>query len=469
MHFTTPTTLEPRKSTLKQRLLGAAGWTVGGHFAAQLLRLGSNLVLTRLLAPDLFGVMSVGYMVFTGLAMVSDLGLGAVVSRSQRGDDPTFLNVVWVSQIARGIGMTLAALALSAALALGAASALFPDHSVYADPRLPALLAVVSFYGVLSGLESTKSLWTRRHLALAPMVKIDLVAQLATTVFILTWAWIDPSIWALGCGWLFGVALRTAMSHWVLAGPRNRFQWERAAFTEIMDFGKWALVSSPISFLLTAGDRLILGVLFSASDMGLYSIALLLITTVQTLVLGITGKSVQPALGEIVRERTDQLKKALYRVRLPLDVVCAVPAGALVVLGDVVAYALYDRRYQASGWMLSVLAVTLAVTQFNVFDQCLIALGRMKLLSGLNFARLFALYLLVPAMYAAWGVKGAVIAVSCAALINTLVLLVVQARMHLLDLKRELRVIPLFGVGLLAGWGCRLVVLALWPSWSSLH
>src|SRR5450755_532098 len=342
MHFTTPSTLEPRKSTLKQRLLGAAGWTLIGHFAAQVLRLGSNLILTRLLAPDLFGVMSVGYMVFTGLTMLSDVGLGSVVSRSRRGDEPTFLNVVWVTQIARGLLMTLTALALSAALALGAAAALLPAHSVYADPRLPGLLAVISLYGVMSGLESTKSLWTRRHLAMARLVKIDLVAQLGTTAFILTWAWIDPSIWALGFGWLFGVALRTALSHWQLPGPRNRIEWEKSAFKEIIDFGKWALVSSPVSFLLTSGDRLILGVLFSATDMGFYSIALLLVTTLQAVVLGITGQSVQPALGEVVREKPGELKRTLYRIRLPLDVVCAIPAGALFVLGDFIVGFLYD-------------------------------------------------------------------------------------------------------------------------------
>ena len=273
MHFTTPPSLDPRKSTLKQRLLGAARWTLVGHFTAQLLRFGSNLILTRLLAPDLFGVMSVGYTVFTGLGMVSDLGLGAVVARSRRGDDPTFLNVVWIAQIGRGVLMTLGALGLSAALGLGAANAVFPAHSVYADPRLPGLLAVVSLYGVVYGLESTKSLWARRNLSLAALTKIDLITQLGTTIFILTWAWISPSIWALGVGWVFGAALKAVLTHWKLPGPRNRFEWDRAAFAEIIDFGKWALVSSPISFLLGSGDRLILGHLRLLSLVVLFPVA----------------------------------------------------------------------------------------------------------------------------------------------------------------------------------------------------
>lgn len=458
MHFTTPPSPDPRKSTLKQRLLGAARWTLLGHFAAQLLRFGSNLILTRLLAPDLFGVMSVGYTVFTGLGMVSDLGLSAVVARSRRGDEPIFLNVVWVAQIGRGVLMTLGAMGLSAALGLGAAAALFPAHSTYADPRLPGLLAVVSLYGIVAGLESTKSLWARRTLSLAALTKIDLVAQVGTTAFILIWAWIDPSIWALGVGWVFGVALRTALTHWKLPGPRNRFEWDRTAFAEIIDFGKWALVSSPISFLLGSGDRLILGALLDANDMGFYAIALLLITALQSVVLKITGQSVQPALSEVVRDKPGELRKTLYRIRLPLDLVCVVPAGVLFVLGDLVVKLLYDNRYQPAGWMLSVLALTLAVTQFNVFDQCLIALGRMKLLSALNFVRLFAPYTLVPLFYLTWGTKAAVIAVPASAIVNVVILMCVQAKLQLLDIKRELRTIPLFAAGLMLGWAARLLL-----------
>jgi len=452
MDFATPLSPDPRKSTLRQRLLGAARWTLLGHFASQLLRFGSNLILTRLLAPDLYGVMSVGYMLFTGLGMISDLGLGAVVARSHRGDDPTFLNVVWIAQIGRGVLMTLGALGLSAALGLGAATALFPAHSVYTDRRLPGLLAVVSLYGVVYGLESTKSLWARRNLSLAALTRIDLVAQAGTTAFILTWAWIDPSIWALGVGWVFGTALRTALTHWKLPGPSNRFEWDRTAFAEIIDFGKWALVSSPISFLLSSGDRLVLGSLLDANDMGFYAIAFLLITALQTVVLKVVGYSVLPALGEIVRLRPAELKKTIYRIRRPLDVACIVTAGALFALGGPIVKLLYDSRYSPAGWMLSLVALTLVTTQLNVFDQCLIALGRNKLLSGLNAIRLLALYSLIPLGYFFWGVKGAVAAVPLAGFVNAVILLAVQGRLGLLDLKREALALPLFAAGLTSGW-----------------
>ena len=462
-HFTAPYDSGPRKSTLKRRLLGAARWTLAGHFIAQALRLCSNLILTRMLAPDLFGVMSVGYMVFTGLGMLSDLGLFAVVARSHRGDEPKFLNVVWITQMMRGALITLGALTLSGAAAYVAKTTPFLAHSVYADARIPGVIAVLSLYGILSAFESTKTLWARRNLLFAALTKVELASQIGTTTIILGWAVIDPSIWALVGGFLLGTALRTVLSHLALPGPTNRLEWDASAFREIIDFGKWALVSSPISFLLTSGDRLSLGVFLDATTMGFYSVATLLIAALQTVVGKIVGEAVLPALGEVIRSRPGELKATAYRIRRPLDIACIIPAGALFMLGDLIVRILYDSRYEPAGWMLSVLALTLATTQFAVFDQCLIALGKMRLLSALNLVRLIALYSLIPLFYWIWGVRGAIIAVPASALVNTGILLCIQAKLKLLDFKRELFALPLLASGLLAGWLLDLLLRQVLP------
>ena len=444
--------MEATRSSLKQRFAHAARWTVAGHFLAQVLRFASNLVLTRLLAPDMFGVMAVGYMVFTGFTMLSDLGTLGLVSRSQRGDDPKFLNVIWVVQIVRGVIIMFAALALSGLLAMDSVRALFPAHSVYADPRIPGLIAVLSLFGLVQGFESTKIWYVRRKMALASLTKIELVSQIATTIFIVTWALISPSIWALALGWIFGLAVRNTLSHWILPGPPNRLEWDPSAFREVMGFGKWAMLSSLISFIQGSGDRILLGGYLDAKAMGSYSIALLLVTALQDVVLRVTGVAAMAALSEVVRERPSELKEKIYRMRRLLDIACLVPAGAMFVVGRYVVTLLYDNRYAPAGWMLSVLALTLVATSFSVFDQCLIALGRMKLLSALNMARLLTLYSFVPLGYHLLGTEGAIAALPCASLVNTAVLLAVQAKLGLLDVKRELMALPLFCAGLLIGW-----------------
>jgi len=440
---------------LKQRLFRAARWTLVGYVCTQVLRFASNLVLTRLLAPEMFGVMAVGQVIIMGLRMFSDVGLGAGTIQSRRGDDPVYLNVVWVVQIARGAIITLCGLAFAVGLILAVPAGLLPVHSVYADPIVPKLVALLSQAGIISGFDSTKISWARRHLAFATLTKMELGCQVVTTVFMLTWASIAPSVWVLGLGWIFSASLLMMASHLVLPGPANRFQWDRSAFQEIFNFGKWTFVSSALSFLQTSGDRLLMGAFLTATTMGLYSIAFELSNALQAVVGRLVGYTVLPALSEIARERPDKLKQTMYRVRLPLDVVCVVAAGMFAVLGPTIVAVLYDKRYTDAGWMLSLLATTLLMTRLDVFDQCLLAIGRPKLLSVLNAVRLVALYVLVPTGYWLYGVRGTVSAVAACALVNTVAVLVLQHRLRLFDLKRELLAIPLYASGVLVGAGVR--------------
>src|SRR5262249_32019530 len=62
-------------------------WTLGGHGAGQALRLLNNLIVTRLLFPEAFGVMAIVDSLLIGLQMVSDTGVGpALIHRRETPD-----------------------------------------------------------------------------------------------------------------------------------------------------------------------------------------------------------------------------------------------------------------------------------------------------------------------------------------------------------------------------------------------
>lgn len=435
----------------------AAGWTVLGHAVSQVIRLGSNVVLTRLLAPESYGVMAVGYVVMTGLVMFSDIGLSAGAIRSKRGNDPHYLNVSWVVQILRGVLITVVGILLSIALWQAGRAGWLPPNSVYADPHVPGMIAIVALFGIAQGFESTKSWLARRNLSLGTVIKIELACQAASTIFIISWALISPTVWALAGGYVFSAVMKTVLTHIFLPGPPNKPQWDWQVFSEVFHFGKWIFLSSAISFLMTSGDRLILGALLDSRAMGFYSIALLLVGAVQTVVNRVVGYTVLPALGEVARERPGELRAMIYRIRRPLDIVCLLSAGALLMLGGPIVDLLYDPRYLPAGWMLSLLGLTLLATRLDVFDQCLIALGQVKRLSMLNAFRLVLLYTLIPTGFHLYGMDGAIAAVVINSMLSSLMVLTVQGRLGLLDVRRELLAVPLFGAGVAAGWLLSLV------------
>ena len=91
------------KLTLRKRIIHGASWIMVGHISGQLLRLVSNLIMTRLLVPEMFGVMAIANVIMIGLAMMSDIGIRQHIIQSKHSDSENFLNTAWVVQIIRGI------------------------------------------------------------------------------------------------------------------------------------------------------------------------------------------------------------------------------------------------------------------------------------------------------------------------------------------------------------------------------
>src|SRR5262245_10370208 len=89
--------------SLKQRVLNAGAWSLAGYALSQVIRFGSNRLATRLLAPEMFGMMAIAMTVVVGFAMFFDLGLKPNVVQSGRGHEAAFLNTAWIVQIFWGL------------------------------------------------------------------------------------------------------------------------------------------------------------------------------------------------------------------------------------------------------------------------------------------------------------------------------------------------------------------------------
>ena len=51
--------MKPASRSLKRRILSAGAWTMAGYGSSLVLRLLGNLVIARLLSPEVFGIMAV--------------------------------------------------------------------------------------------------------------------------------------------------------------------------------------------------------------------------------------------------------------------------------------------------------------------------------------------------------------------------------------------------------------------------
>jgi O-antigen/teichoic acid export membrane protein len=438
-------------STLRSRIFRAGAWTMGGHLVAQVIRLGSTLVMTRLLAPEMFGVMAIATMVTVVLTLLSDIGLHQNIVQSKRGDDPVFLDTAWVVQIYRGFGLWLIALLLSGALYVANHHGVLPAGSVYASPELPLIIAVSSFSAVILGFQSTRIGTALRRVDQKRTIQIELLSQISGLCIMLTIGLITHSIWALVAGALTANLVSTMLSHIWMQGYPNRFRWDRQSYKELLEFGKWVFFSSAAYVFASKCDRLLLGVFVNAETLGFYAIASLMIGAIETGFNRIFSRVSMPVLSEITRHQPARLPEMYYKMRLPGDLLLLFMAGLLFATAQLVVDLLYDARYAEVGGMLQILAVSLFVLRYGVSNQIYLAMGIPRYLSILNIVRFLSLFILVPVLYHFAGIPGAIWGVALHALVTVPLVYIFNARLNLNNFRKELLVLPALPAGYFCG------------------
>lgn len=417
--------------------------------------------MTRLLVPEMFGVVAMAYVFIYGLNMFSDIGLRQVLIRSPRGNERAFIDTVWVAQIVRGGVICLFGFGLSALLHPAGLGHWLPVGSSYAHVELPRVLALLSLTALINGFASTKVIIAGRDLNLGRVSAIDLVTQVVGVAVMIAWAIYSRSIDALVAGTIVSCMLNAAFGHWLLPGPANRFVFDHGAIAEIVDLGKWIFVSSIVGFLINSGDRLMLGGLLSAETLGIYSIAALLAGAVYEVINKIATNIVFPALSEINRTNPAALRDRYYKLRTPIDLLCWFVAGLLFHAGESIVKVLYDVRYHEAGLILEILAISLASIGLGISNQMYLAIGRPKYLTGLNTIRMVSLYTLIPIFFWHSGLTGAVWGIVASILLPMPFTYWLNFRLGLLSVRRELLGIPVLGAGLLAGSGMSAAIVAI--------
>lgn len=338
----------------------------GLNFGGQnVLRLGGNLVLTRLLFPEAFGIMAIVQVVKTGVNMFSDLGINASIVQDARGEDQRFLDTAFTIQVIRGIVLWLMIWAVAA-----------PVAEFYEAPILAEILPIAGLTALFQGFNSTKLATANRELRLGRVTVMTLVCQaigLAVTIGLSIWL---KSVWALVIGGLVPMLLIALLSHVILPGAVNRFALDRDAFSRLFGFGKYIFIATVAGFLINQGDRAILGKFVSLDDLAFYNIAFFLATVPLMLMRQLSDKILFP----LYRARPPAESEANYnniaRARFMIISSTMAMTFVLAIGGHLIIDLLYDARYSDAGLLLVLIALAqLPVLIIGNYGASLLALG----------------------------------------------------------------------------------------------
>ncbi len=337
-----------KSNSLEAKAARSTLLTVLNFGGQNVIRLASNLILTRLLFPEVFGLMALVQVVLGGLQLFSDIGIREAVIQDKEGGTPKFLNTAWVITIVRGFILWFATILLAA-----------PIADFYNAPQLAEILPVAGFTTVLLGFNSTNVLVADRNLAIGRLTAMTLGTQLVGAVLMTLLAWWWQSIWALVIGGLISAFVMAVLSHVVLPGARSRFVFDPKIAWRIVGFGKYILLATVAAFIVAHADRAVLGKYVPLDVLAIYSIGLMLAMVPTQVAQALAARIVFPLYSQIPPAESAESRRRINRARRAMTAGLLFGTAILVVIGIELVEILYDVRYEAAGPLVVLIALAL--------------------------------------------------------------------------------------------------------------
>lgn len=424
---------DSQSASLGSRATRSGAWIGGGFVIQRGLQFASNLVLTRLLFPEAFGLMALATVFLVGLAMFSDIGIKPSVIRDPRGNEPAFLNTAWTIQVIRGFGLFIAGSLLA-----------YPISLIYDQPILFPLLVVLNSTAAIAGFNSVKLITAERDLDFKSVTIVQVTGQVISIVFMVVLAYEFRSVWSLAVANVLGSMTTLFLGHLILRGHKHWFTLEPEATKSIVHFGKWIFFSSIATYLGGEGLRAVQGGLITPAEFGILAIAYTIAAIPNELTVKLTSSIGLPALSEAFRKDPASMAGVLHKFRKRVLMLALILVSAVVLTSEFVITLLYDERYHAAGTFVVAITLSNAITLIaGGYNDATLALGKSRIF--LLFMSLAAVLRVIGTVagFEIFGILGMIIGIGVANLANLLFILPVMHKFRLLDLRLDMLVITI--------------------------
>lgn len=316
------------------------------HIVANLTRFGSNLILTRILAPEAFGVVAIVNSIQTVLNLMTDVAIRPFYTRHPSATAST-LRTAWTVKCIRDLSLAAATF-----FSAGALASLF-GHPEAADPlrACAAILAIEAF-------KSPALLTIARERRLFKISLYDLVSQLVATATTIALAFLLKSYWAIVGGMLVSHVAAFFVSYFWFGRPGPpRFELDRATLADLWKMARVTLPSSMIALLLTQVDRIYFGRTFPIAELGFYALALTLVTAISAMTQRYLQNAYFPKVSQRFRDSPQTLRRDAHAARWRFTLVMMFALGGLAATGELAARILFNDTYLRVGFYVAIICI----------------------------------------------------------------------------------------------------------------
>ena len=298
------------------------------------LRLGSLMVLARLLDPKDFGLVGM-VTAFTGaLNLFRDFGLSAAAVQRVKVTEEQASTLFWTNA-AVGAGLTLLMIALAPAIA-----------AFYHEPRLLWVTVVLASGFLVNAVGVQHSSLLQRQMRFTTMAGIDVLALIVSITIGIVMALHGYGYWSLVATALIPTTMTTAClwiaSAWVPGRPRRG-----TGMRSMLRFGGTLTLNGVVVYLAYNLDKILLGRFWGPQAVGLYGRAYTLINLPTENLNSAAGEVAFPALSRVQHDPPRLKRYFLKGYSLVLALTVPITIAAALFAGDLVSVVLGPKWHDA--------------------------------------------------------------------------------------------------------------------------
>ena len=304
-------------------------WRFSERIGAKLISVIVNLILARILAPELYGTVAI-VLVFTEILQVFvESGFGTALIQKKDADDLDFSSVFFFNL---AVSVFLYILLFAAAPVIA---------KVYRKPELLQIVRVVGLILIIAGVRNVQQAYVSRNMLFKRFFFATLGGTVVAAVIGIGMAVKGFGVWAYVAQYLLNNLVGTLIL-WFTVKWRPKMQFSLERLKGLFSYGWKLLVSSVLNIVSDKLRPLLIGYRFSASDLSFYNEGILFPNLIVDNVNSSIDSVLLPALSqqqdsaENVKAMTRRAIQISSYIMWPLMIglfVCARPLVTLL-LGD---------------------------------------------------------------------------------------------------------------------------------------
>lgn len=339
--------------SLKKQAVSGVMWTFAQQFSVQIINFGVQIILARLLMPEMFGLIAM-LTVFIAIGKtLMDSGMTSSLIRTKKPDQLDY-STVFITNIAISIFVYVLVFLGAPYIA-----------NFYEQDILKDILRVYALTFVISSLVAVHVAKLTKEMNFKLQMRLQVPSTIVGATIGVYMAYAGYGVWSLVFLNLSQTIVFT-IQNWIFIKWRPTFQFNKRRFKYHFSFGYKITIAGLIDTIYNNSYNIVIGKFFSPINVGYYSQAETLRLFPVTQLATVMGKVTYPLFSSI---NNDIQLKSAYRSSMKIVLFASIPVMLiLIILANEVFLFLFGEKWLPAVPYFQILAIASIVRPVSAYN-----------------------------------------------------------------------------------------------------